>query len=52
MEILFIQLSDDVYISNLKKLTLKTGFVLQGHNCIYSCAIDKTESKNNDTKFE
>ncbi len=31
MERLFIQLSDDVYIS---KLTSMTGFVLQGHICI------------------
>ncbi len=28
MEILFIQLSDDVYV---KKCTLMTGLVLQGH---------------------
>ncbi len=31
MERLFIQLSDDVYIPISKKLTLKTGFVVQGH---------------------
>ncbi len=33
MEILFIQLSDDAYISILKKMTLMTGFVVQGHIC-------------------
>ncbi len=31
MESLFIQLSDDVYISILKKITFKTGFVVQCH---------------------
>ncbi len=31
MEILFIQLSDDIYISIKKKMTLKTAFVVQGH---------------------
>ncbi len=31
MESLFIQLSDDVYISISKKFTLMTGFVVQGH---------------------
>ncbi len=31
MESLFIQLSDDIYISILKKNTLMTGFVVQGH---------------------
>ncbi len=31
MKRLFIQLSDDIWISNSKKLTLKTGFVAQGH---------------------
>ncbi len=31
MKSLFFQLSDDVYISNLKKLT---GFGVQGHKCI------------------
>ncbi len=30
MEILFIQLLGDAYISILKKLTLMPGFVLQG----------------------
>ncbi len=31
MERLFIQLSDDVLHLNFEKLTLKTGFVVQGH---------------------
>ncbi len=31
MESLFVQLSDDIYISILKKLTLMIGFVVQGH---------------------
>ncbi len=31
MEISFIQLSDDVEISISKKMTLMTGFVVQGH---------------------
>ncbi len=35
MEILFIQLSDDAYISISIKSTLMTGFVLQGHIYIY-----------------
>ncbi len=34
MEILFIQLSDDVQVSFLKKRTLMTGFVDQGHTCL------------------
>ncbi len=31
MERLFIQLLADAYMSNVKKLTLITDFVLQGH---------------------
>ncbi len=36
MESLFIQLSDVVEISILKKLTLMTGFVVQGNTLTHS----------------
>ncbi len=39
MESLFIQLSYDAYISINKKLTLKTGFVVQDHINVLSIAV-------------
>ncbi len=37
MEILYIQLLDDAYISISKQLTLMVGFVVQGHKYAIIC---------------